>query len=114
MLLDDIWTTSMWDSLKAAFPEDETDSKIILTTRKTNVALHADKNVLLRQPRCLDENESWELFAKKSFFGKDSTDFEDNYEKMEELGREMLRYCCWSTISHHRAQWNSVYKTHSS
>ena len=50
ILLDDIWTTSTWDGLKAAFPEDETDSKIILTTRKTNAALHADKNVLLRQP----------------------------------------------------------------
>ena len=50
ILLDDIWTTSTWDGLKAAFPEDETDSKIILTTRKTNAALHADKNLLLRQP----------------------------------------------------------------
>ncbi|PON48751.1 NB-ARC domain containing protein [Parasponia andersonii] len=34
VLLDDIWTTSTWDRLKAAFPDDETNSKILLTTRK--------------------------------------------------------------------------------
>lgn len=73
VLLDDIWTTSAWDRLKAAFPEHETDSKILLTTRHKNVALHADKNGLLHEPHCLDDNESWELFEKKANFGNRAT-----------------------------------------
>ncbi|XP_062083751.1 putative disease resistance protein At1g50180 [Humulus lupulus] len=90
VLLDDIWTPSTWDRLKAAFPEDETKSKILLTTRIKNVALHADRNALIHELTCLDENESWELFQKKSFcFEKDPT----NITRMEELGREMLTHC---------------------
>lgn len=66
--LDDIWTTSAWDRLKAAFPEDETSSKILFTTHQKMVALHADKNGLLHEPRCHNDYESGELFQKKSSF----------------------------------------------
>ncbi|KAM6544260.1 hypothetical protein CsatB_008707 [Cannabis sativa] len=69
VLLDDIWRTSTWDRLKAAFPftpHDETDSKIFLTTRIKNVAMHADKNGFIHEPQCLNGNESWELFQNKS------------------------------------------------
>ncbi|XP_062083753.1 putative disease resistance protein At1g50180 [Humulus lupulus] len=90
VLLDDIWTASTWDGLKAAFPQDETDSKILLTTRIKNVALHVDQNAFIHEPQCLNENESWELFQKKiSCFGKDPT----NNERMGVLGREMLKHC---------------------
>ncbi|XP_062083771.1 putative disease resistance protein At1g50180 isoform X1 [Humulus lupulus] len=93
VLLDDIWTASTWDGLKAAFPQDETDSKILLTTRIKNVAFHVDQNGFIHEPRCLNENESWELFQKKtSCFGKDPTNSKDN-ERMGVLGREMLRHC---------------------
>ncbi|XP_062083794.1 putative disease resistance protein At1g50180 [Humulus lupulus] len=90
ILLDDIWTTSTWDRLRPAFPQDETDSQILLTTRIKSVALHADQNGYIHEPECLNENESWELFHKKSScFGEDPTD----NERMEALGREMLRHC---------------------
>uniref|UniRef100_A0A803NN02 Uncharacterized protein n=1 Tax=Cannabis sativa TaxID=3483 RepID=A0A803NN02_CANSA len=96
VLLDDIWRTSTWDRLKAAFPftpHDETDSKIFLTTRIKNVALHADKNGFIHEPQCLNENESWELFQNKSScFVKKLTNSKDN-ERMKKLGREMLRHC---------------------
>ncbi|XP_062083973.1 putative disease resistance protein At1g50180 [Humulus lupulus] len=93
LLLDDIWTTSTWDGLKAAFPQDETDSKILLTTRIKNVAFHVDQNGFIHEPRCLNEKESWELFQKKtSCFGKDPTNSKDN-ERMGVLGREMLSHC---------------------
>ncbi|XP_062083814.1 putative disease resistance protein At1g50180 isoform X2 [Humulus lupulus] len=93
VLLDDIWTTSAWDGLKAAFPQDEIDSKILLTTRIKNVAFHVDQNGFIHQPRCLNENESWELFQKKtSCFGNDPTNSKDN-QIMGVLGREMLKHC---------------------
>ncbi|XP_062083802.1 putative disease resistance protein At1g50180 isoform X2 [Humulus lupulus] len=94
VLLDDIWTTSTWDRLKAAFPLDQTCSKILLTTRVKNVALHADRNGLIHELQCLSENESWELFQNKSFcFGNDPTSSQDNEKRKKEIGREMLKYC---------------------
>ncbi|XP_062083466.1 putative disease resistance protein At1g50180 [Humulus lupulus] len=65
VLLDDIWTTSTWDSLKDAFPEEETKSKILLTTRKTGVALHVDPRCFIHELHYLNENESWKLFQNK-------------------------------------------------
>ncbi|KAF4349096.1 hypothetical protein G4B88_029065 [Cannabis sativa] len=82
------------EMLKVAFlPQDETDSKILLTTRVKNVALRVDQNGLIHVPRCLNDDESWKLFQKKcSCIGKDPTTSRD-IEKMEVLGREMLRNC---------------------
>ncbi|XP_062083368.1 putative disease resistance protein At1g50180 [Humulus lupulus] len=103
VLLDDIWTTSTWGRLKAAFPQEETDSKILLTSRVKNVALHADQNGFIHEPHCLNENESWELFQNKSSrFGEDQTSNILRYlyyinskdrERMEVLGRVMLIHC---------------------
>ncbi|XP_062083792.1 probable disease resistance protein RF9 [Humulus lupulus] len=93
VLLDDIWTTSTWDSLKAAFPRDGTDSKILLTTRIKSVALHADRSGVIHEPKCLDENESWELFQNKSHFGNDPTSSSLENERKEKIGREMVKHC---------------------
>ncbi|PON45186.1 LOW QUALITY PROTEIN: NB-ARC domain containing protein [Trema orientale] len=84
VVLDDLWTTETWDRLKAAFPEADTDSKILVTTRKKDVALYVDRNGILHEPRCLDKNESWELFKKKACFGKRMT------------GNASLSVCFWS------------------
>ncbi|XP_024026230.1 putative disease resistance protein At1g50180 [Morus notabilis] len=93
ILLDDIWTADAWKLLEAAFPlQEETDSRIILTTRHRDVALSADKNGLLHEPRLLNENESWELFEKKSSFRKQGTNLKNN-EEMKKLGEEMLKHC---------------------
>ncbi|XP_062083805.1 putative disease resistance protein At1g50180 [Humulus lupulus] len=93
VLLDDIWSTDTWDLLKDAFPLGDIDSKILLTTRIMNIGPYADQHCYIHQPTCLDENQSWELFKKKSsYFGKDQTSIKDA-ERMEALGREMLKCC---------------------
>ncbi|XP_062083752.1 putative disease resistance protein At1g50180 [Humulus lupulus] len=93
VLLDDIWSTDTWDLLKDAFPRGDIDSKILLTTRMMNIGPYADQHCYIHQPTCLDENQSWELFQNKSsYFGKDQTSIKDA-ERMEALGREMLKDC---------------------
>lgn len=62
VILDDIWTTEMWDRLSPAFPKDGTNSKILLTTRTRDLASHADRNAIIHEPLCLNDDESWELF----------------------------------------------------
>ncbi|XP_062083373.1 putative disease resistance protein At1g50180 [Humulus lupulus] len=93
VLLDDIWSRDTWDLLTDAFPQGGTDSKILITTRIKDIAPYADQHCYIHQPTCLDENQSWELFMKKSsYFGNDQTNKKDA-ERMEALGREMLKCC---------------------
>ncbi|KAM5554699.1 putative disease resistance protein [Rosa sericea] len=93
VVLDDIWTQEAWHSIKAGFPiNEETESRILLTTRKKEVASLASKNDLLHQPRPLDDNQSWELFENIAVCGSDKTDLEI-YAKKRELGKKMLVHC---------------------
>ncbi|XP_004309085.1 PREDICTED: putative disease resistance protein At1g50180 [Fragaria vesca subsp. vesca] len=93
VVLDDIWSIHTWDSLKAAFPlNEETKSRMLLTTRNKEVALHSDRNGFLHQPRALDDDESWELFEKLAITGRNRTQSQI-YSEMEKLGKRMLQRC---------------------
>nr|XP_027099831.1 probable disease resistance protein RF45 isoform X2 [Coffea arabica] len=90
IVVDDIWSTEAWDCLKDAIPVSEHGSKILLTTRNRDVAVHVDPNGYHHQLRCLTEEESWELLRKKSLW--ESNGCED-LDKMKELGKKMLKNC---------------------
>ncbi|KAF8394048.1 hypothetical protein HHK36_020250 [Tetracentron sinense] len=93
VVLDDIWSSETWDLLKFAFPNGKVGSKIMITTRNKEVALHADPFSLPHEPRCLTDGESWVLLCKKAF-PKDVVargDFLD--ADMQRLGREMVKKC---------------------
>ncbi|KAL5566425.1 hypothetical protein UlMin_029589 [Ulmus minor] len=93
VVLDDVWKEADWDSLaKPAFPEKTTCSKILITTRRRGVGEHADTRGFLYQPRYLDDIASWELLKKKAFFHEDAMSRGD-YEDMETLGKDMVKYC---------------------
>ena len=67
IVLDDIWSPDPWESMKDAFPTTETSrSKILLTTRNRNVAIHIGPNGFHHEPRLLTHDESWELLKKKA------------------------------------------------
>ncbi|KAK8633203.1 hypothetical protein V6N13_014051 [Hibiscus sabdariffa] len=67
VIVDDIWSTEAWDSIKPAFPEKETRTKILLTSRNTEIVSHADRRGYLHQLQCLNREQSWELFRKITF-----------------------------------------------
>ncbi|KAM5568325.1 putative disease resistance protein [Rosa sericea] len=93
VVIDDIWSVGTWESLKAAFPLcEETKSRILLTTRKEEVALHSDRSGFLFQPRPLDDDESWQLFEKIAIFGRDEINSRI-YTRKTELGKKMLQHC---------------------
>ncbi|KAM1069253.1 hypothetical protein EV1_001110 [Malus domestica] len=93
VVLDDIWTCDVWNSLQAGFPmNEETESQILLTTRNKEVAYCADKNGFIYQPLSLNEDESWELFDKIAMFQMEDTNPEI-YAKKKDLGMKMLRHC---------------------
>ncbi|KAL5560154.1 hypothetical protein UlMin_036365 [Ulmus minor] len=71
VVLDDVWELQSWDALKYAFPRHNWGSRLLLTTRNTDVAststseFRGDSYHL--QP--LSEEESWNLFCEKTFQG---------------------------------------------
>ncbi|KAK4787225.1 hypothetical protein SAY86_011058 [Trapa natans] len=71
IVLDDIWNISKWDEVKYAFPSNGYGSRVIVTTRKQDVASasHADFGGTMYELKPLPDEESWKLFCKKTFQG---------------------------------------------
>ncbi|PQP97592.1 putative disease resistance protein [Prunus yedoensis var. nudiflora] len=89
VILDDIWRIESWNLLKAAFPDVETESTILLTTRNQAVASLANRNAYLHKLQPLNEKESWELLEKKAIPNRAEIDL----GMYRDLGRKMLQYC---------------------
>ncbi|XP_052479341.1 probable disease resistance protein At1g58602 [Gossypium raimondii] len=92
VILDDIWNTKAWDSLKPAFSARETKSKILLTSRNKEIVAHADKNGFFYELQELDYNQSWELFQKIAFPQSNSLGYKID-AKMKELGEDIVKHC---------------------
>ncbi|GJX64233.1 disease resistance protein [Tanacetum coccineum] len=73
IVIDDIWSKEAWDNLKVLFPDDDTSSRILLTSRLNEVGLHAKSkpNGLVHFLSYLTELQSWELLCKKVFHGEE-------------------------------------------
>ncbi|KAI3464152.1 hypothetical protein Pfo_020815 [Paulownia fortunei] len=67
VVLDDMWSTNVWDDIKMFFPEDNNRCRIMLTTRESNVANYPDPKSQHHQMHFLDEVESWKLLREKVF-----------------------------------------------
>ncbi|PRQ58317.1 putative P-loop containing nucleoside triphosphate hydrolase, leucine-rich repeat domain, L [Rosa chinensis] len=95
VVIDDIWTLDAWNSFKGGFSvNEETESRILLTTRNREVASLARGNGLLYESQALSADESWNLFRKIAFFEMDDTNSDSQiYSKKEELGKNMLQHC---------------------
>lgn len=65
IVLDDIWTIEAWDHIKLCFPNDKNGSRIILTSRITEVAYHVDHENPPHFMSFLGIEDSWELLQKK-------------------------------------------------
>ncbi|XP_057753817.1 probable disease resistance protein RF9 [Arachis stenosperma] len=85
IVLDDIWEPEVWDDLKSAFPNGSTGSKILITSRDEQVANFTGSRSYKLPP--LDEKESWELFCKKVFSGKECP------SELEPHGRSIVESC---------------------
>ncbi|RWR84255.1 putative disease resistance protein [Cinnamomum micranthum f. kanehirae] len=91
VVLDDIWTREAWDSLILKLPDDGNKSRVLVTTRIRDVALHADPSGHHHEMRLLNDDESWELFMKKIFLGKDPLTACPS--ELKEKGWKILKKC---------------------
>ncbi|KAK6916653.1 NB-ARC [Dillenia turbinata] len=92
VVLDDIWEREAWDDLRPAFPSANAGSKLIITSRIRDVALHADPHCFVQEPRPLTDEEAWELLFKK-VKGVIGDDRREEASRFHQLGKEMVKKC---------------------
>ncbi|KAL4354185.1 hypothetical protein GQ457_06G001060 [Hibiscus cannabinus] len=71
IVIDDVWSTNLWQDINTALPANMNGSRILLTTRKEDVAsfeFGVVKHIFLLEH--LPFEESMTLFCKKAFVGK--------------------------------------------
>ncbi|XP_076934143.1 putative late blight resistance protein homolog R1B-16 [Bidens hawaiensis] len=71
VVIDDIWDIEAWADLKLFFPHDNNGSRILLTTRLTEVAKHANSDGLIHHLGYLSKETSWKLLCEKVFQGNE-------------------------------------------
>ncbi|XP_031256155.1 disease resistance protein RPP13-like [Pistacia vera] len=84
VVIDDVWGKKTWGRLLEAFPNNNHCSRVIMTTRKEDVADCADH---VHKLRFLTKEESWRLFCSKTFGKANET------KEMVKFGKEMLKKC---------------------
>uniref|UniRef100_M1D623 EDNR2GH7 protein n=1 Tax=Solanum tuberosum TaxID=4113 RepID=M1D623_SOLTU len=87
VVVDDVWQREAWESLKRAFPDSKNGSRVIITTRKVDVAERADDRGFGHELRFLSQEESWDLFCRKLL------DVRAMVPAMESLAKDMVEKC---------------------
>jgi len=87
IVLDDVWDTTTWDELTRPFPNGMKGSRIILTTREKEVALHGKRYTDPLELRLLRSEESWELLEKRAFGNEICPD------ELLDVGKEIAENC---------------------
>uniref|UniRef100_A0A2N9H1K2 NB-ARC domain-containing protein n=1 Tax=Fagus sylvatica TaxID=28930 RepID=A0A2N9H1K2_FAGSY len=68
LVVDDVWDTNLLDEIKVSLQDSCLGSRIILTTRKEDVACyHLGGKSYVHHIQLLQKEEAWELFCKKAF-----------------------------------------------
>ncbi|KAF3618373.1 putative late blight resistance protein R1-A-like isoform 2 [Capsicum annuum] len=88
IVLDDLWDTATWDELTRPFPtEFQKGSRVILTSRKKEVALHGKCHSDPLDLRLLRPEESWELLEKRVFGEEHCPD------ELKDVGEKIAQKC---------------------
>ncbi|KAH0643873.1 hypothetical protein KY289_034847 [Solanum tuberosum] len=87
VVVDDIWSTDVWDSIRGIFPDYNNRSRILLTTRETKVAMYANP-ISPHEMNLLNLENSWKLLCDK-VFGPNSC----HPPELEEIGKKIAEKC---------------------
>ncbi|KAK6135999.1 hypothetical protein DH2020_030271 [Rehmannia glutinosa] len=114
IVLDDMWSANFWDDVKMIFPDDDNCSRIILTTRLSDVAAYADPCSPLHEMHFMDVDQSWNLLRHKVFKKGNCP------RELKNIGKKIARSCrglplaiaviagLLSTVSQTKASWENI------
>ncbi|KAL8538761.1 hypothetical protein ACS0TY_000680 [Phlomoides rotata] len=86
IVMDDMWSIDAYDKVKSFFPNNNNGSRIMITTRLSDLAFKLSDSHDL-QMQFLDMDKSWDLLCE-IVFGK-----LDCPSELEEIGKEIARNC---------------------
>jgi hypothetical protein len=95
LVLDDVWQTRTWKQINRTvkvFPDTNNGSKVLLTTRKEDVAHHVQMPTYVHHLKLLSEEKSWDLFCNNALPPYKRSTIR-NLGEFEELGRKLARKC---------------------
>ncbi|KAL2514189.1 Disease resistance protein (CC-NBS-LRR class) family [Forsythia ovata] len=87
IVMDDVWETNAWEEVRRLFPDKNNGSRIILTTRLSNVAVYADSSGPIHHMNFLSLEKSLKLLNQE-VFGEECCPFE-----LEEIGITIAKKC---------------------
>ncbi|XP_073143378.1 putative late blight resistance protein homolog R1A-3 [Henckelia pumila] len=87
IVMDDIWGVEVWDEVKMFLPDNGNGSRIMVTTRLSDVA-HRLSSCSPYTMDFLDEYESWSLLYQTVFGDQETYPVE-----FEEVGQQIARNC---------------------
>ncbi|RVW88676.1 putative disease resistance RPP13-like protein 1 [Vitis vinifera] len=92
LVLDDVWNIKryeQWNQLRAPFKSGKEGSKIVVTTRDTNVAslMRADNYHHFLRP--LSHDDCWSVFVEHAFESKNV----DEYPNLKSIGEKIVQKC---------------------
>ncbi|PHU18407.1 hypothetical protein BC332_14102 [Capsicum chinense] len=88
IVLDDLWDTATWNELTRPFPSEfQKGSRVILTSRKKEVAVHGKCHSDPLDLRLLRLEESWELLEKRAFGEEHCPD------ELKDVGEKIAQKC---------------------
>ncbi|XP_057763772.1 putative late blight resistance protein homolog R1A-10 [Salvia miltiorrhiza] len=86
IIMDDMWSIHPWDRIRNYFPDNKNRSRIVVTTRLSDLASKLPNSDCLGM-KLLDEVHSWELLSK-TVFGKEGCPLE-----LEKIGKKIGKSC---------------------
>ncbi|KAH6825451.1 hypothetical protein C2S53_005938 [Perilla frutescens var. hirtella] len=87
IVIDDMWSTKTWDEVRLFLPDDDSRSRIMLTTRLADVAAYVVSSEHFHEMQFMDDDQSWNLLRKEVFKGKYCVD------GLEKVGRKIAKSC---------------------
>ncbi|XP_047951628.1 putative late blight resistance protein homolog R1A-10 [Salvia hispanica] len=88
IVLDDIWSTKFWDEIRMYFPDNNDRSRIMITTRESDVAQYiANSKSMHHDMQLLNMSASWDLL-RQTVFGEDDCPLE-----LQEIGTKIASDC---------------------
>ncbi|KAJ3684771.1 hypothetical protein LUZ61_013935 [Rhynchospora tenuis] len=92
IVLDDVWTTDLWENLKISLPEENNGSRILITSRSLDVAMAANGGTEPYKLRYLNKHESLELLFKKAFPVREP-EFHRYHTVLNKVAKQLVKKC---------------------
>ncbi|KAJ4801806.1 Disease resistance protein RPP8 [Rhynchospora pubera] len=90
IIMDDVWTEDLWIQLKGALPDIGNGSRVLITTRSSDVARRADPACDPYNLHYLSEEESQELLLRKAFPSEHS---KAHFHDLSDLPKKFASKC---------------------